>query len=166
MDLSKKGFTGQAASNYFSNIAETVFNAQQIICAPGEVPLFEFPTKSAINSFDQGDSEQNYIQRYNQMVDDLAIAYSPDAICMDDERYEYVSYLNNKYDDEMDNKINYMIDEMKALCENHFQIPSATPKVEATLDKIRDSLPQSSDLAKKTVQEISSFRQNMEDIDQ
>jgi len=165
MDLSKKGFTGQAASNYFIETSQKVAFVQQAILSAGE-ELFTTPTKDKkpdpVYDFTM---EKDYTKEYDRIVRDLGNAYSPDTVISDDNRYSYIGDLYQKYDQEMDEKIKYMISEMEGLCKDHFQIPSATPKVEATLEKIKNSLSESSELSNQTSKEMQKFAMEIAEID-
>jgi len=165
MDLSKKGFTGQAASNYFMDTSQKVAFVQQAILSAGE-ELLSVPTKSKkpdpVYDFTM---EKDYVKEYDQIVRDLGDAYSPDAVRSDDSRYSYIGDLHQKYGQEMDEKIKYMIAEIENLCNDHFQIPSATPKVEATLEKIKKSLSESFELTNETSREMQRFSMEIAEID-
>lgn len=171
MEISKPGFSGAAASNYFIETANALSDIQQSIESAGDMASGKDRVAAKQNMDDSNRSiydftmEKNYANEYDTVVSTLASAYATDTVRSDDDRYDYIGTLYKNYDQEMNDKLNYVISEMEALCEEHFQVPTATPKVEMALEKIKNTLPQSSDLANETVKEISNFSNEIRVID-
>lgn len=171
MEISKPGFSGAAASNYFIETANALSDIQQSIESAGDMASGKDRMAAKQNMDDSNRSiydftmEKNYANEYDTVVSKLASAYATDTVRSDDDRYDYIGTLYKNYDQEMNDKLNYVISEMEALCGEHFQVPTATPKVEMALEKIKNTLPQSSDLANETVKEISNFANEIREID-
>lgn len=158
MSTQRRGFTGNSAANYFTNVSNTIQSAQNTISSAG-LTLTDYQSGASL------DFEDDYVKRYDHIVDGLVTAYSTDAVRSDEDIYGNVNGLYKSYDNEMESKITYMIEEIKSLCENHLQIPSATPKIEAILNMIQKSLQESTELSNQTSNEINRFANEVLTID-
>lgn len=192
----KKGFAGVASQNYFAKVHDTIQSAENALSSgqetinasaqveeqnEGYLSKAKNQTQSSGKIFNiiEKSSDQNnrnydigefipgtYITKYERAVDQLYISYSPGTVTSNDGLYSYIIQKNNQYDDEMTNKIHHVISEMQNLLNNHLQVPTATPKIEAILEEIKQSLPQSSALAQATSNEINRYYQSIARIDE
>lgn len=131
----------------------------------------EQPKDQNVNTYDPTNFYNDfvpgtYLNQYEKAVDNLYNGYSQNAVVSNDNLYAYIQNSYHQYDEEMTHKISHAILEIENLLTNHLQVPTATPKIEAILEEIKQSLPQSSYLSQSTSNTMGKFSTTLANIDE
>lgn len=153
----KNGFVGNAAKNYFDKVYSTVEKGQNGINDGNDFA-------STVN-MKKSDNSSNYMGTLDDYGQQLNASLTSYCVAINDDKYDYAAREISKIEEEVNSRLNYVINSMESLCSTDYILPETTPKIQKIIEDITKSLPESRDISKLHENEMLNFMDRINDID-
>lgn len=163
-----QGFIGRAALSYFDRIegildsGEKCINASVQMAGSGEEVFTHSIKKEESQGFIPEGSTKSKVQEWNM---ELLNNLSQNAVATDDDKYEYLYLGQTKQEENLQEKMEYVLSKIETLCTEKFVMPTVTPKVEKQVASIRKSMQTSQKLTEDMTRTITQFAKQIDEDD-